>query len=234
MSMTGLVLWQGISRLDRRMPVVAIATGLDGSTRNRKTGPLAQTWIMRADMEPHDAVREGADAAVCGSCPYRAGNGCYVQVERAPLAVWRAWQRGAYASWDGQPLDVRGLRIGAYGDPAAVPLAVWQRASARALVRTGYTHAWRDLRAQGWRALLMASVDNPGEASLAQARGWRTFRVAVEGEARPMGKEAQCPADGFRITCATCGACNGAGSRASIWIEAHGPRAGLIARQRAA
>jgi hypothetical protein len=79
-------------------PIVAIAT--DG-TRNRKTGSMIQIWILRADVNPVEAVLTGADRSVCGACPLRSrdglrGRGCYVQVQDAPAAVWRAYRAGKY------------------------------------------------------------------------------------------------------------------------------------------
>ena len=66
----GLVLWQGMSRLDGA-PIVCVATGLRSSSTNDKTGPMVQTWILREDMAPHVAQRTGQDASVCGDCPLR-------------------------------------------------------------------------------------------------------------------------------------------------------------------
>lgn len=226
-----MILWQGVSRLDRQTPIVVIATT---GSRNPKTGPMVQTWILRADMPPGDAVQAGEDAPICGTCPLRAGKGCYVQVHRAPAAIWRAWQAGRYAQWDGEPLGYA-VRLGAYGDPAAAPLDLWQRATRGASVTTGYTHAWRTLRASGWRRMVMASVDSAHEAQLARARGWRTFRIATGQDAFAIGPEVECPNMTTGIPCISCGACNGArGQRGSIWIRAHGAGAGIIARQRAA
>jgi len=66
----GLELWRGASRLDGA-PIVAIATGLAAPSSNPKTGPMVQTWILRADVAPHEAQRDGRDASVCGDCPLR-------------------------------------------------------------------------------------------------------------------------------------------------------------------
>ncbi len=56
----GFVLYQGPSLLDG-LPIVAIATM---RSTNPKTGPVPQTWILRADVPPMDAVRTGADASI--------------------------------------------------------------------------------------------------------------------------------------------------------------------------
>ena len=97
----GFVAWEGISPIDGN-PVVVVVTGFDGGSGNRKTGGMLQTWILRADVEPHVAVRTGGDRTICGSCPLRgvAGKGrvCYVVPFQAPLSVWRTWKRGRYAT----------------------------------------------------------------------------------------------------------------------------------------
>jgi hypothetical protein len=234
--MTGLVLWEGLSRLDPSVRVVVIATGIGGGSKNDKTGPMVQTWVLRTDMEPHAAVKAGADDPVCGDCPLRAGQGCYVRVDQAPLSVYRAWLRGAYARWDGVTPLGDAVRLGAYGDPAAAPVGVWERATVGARVVTGYTHQWRRLRSVRWRRLVMASVESVRDAMLARARGWRTFRVATGQDAYAAGREVECPSDTVGLTCIQCGSCDGQRRRltGSVWIRAHGSRAGLIAVQEVA
>ena len=54
-----------------RAPIVAILTGLRSPSANRKTGAMAQLWILSADESPVDASQSGADASVCGDCPLR-------------------------------------------------------------------------------------------------------------------------------------------------------------------
>lgn len=64
----GLIAYQGPSRIDGQ-PVVMIVTGEKGDTANEKTGPMAQSWILRADMSPALAINQGEDKSICGSCP---------------------------------------------------------------------------------------------------------------------------------------------------------------------
>ncbi len=121
-----------------------------------------------------------------------------------------------------------GLRVGSYGDPAAVPVSVWRSLLEAAPWHTGYTHAWRGFAE--FRGLLMASVDSGSEAGEAVAGGWEYFRVAPRGDRQRMRGEARCPAaveSGQRVTCATCPIqCNGKGARLlGRVIQAHGPRA---------
>lgn len=216
-----MILYEGKSQLDGA-PIVAIATF---SGKNAKTGALVQTWIMRADYEPHIALKTGLDKSVCGNCKHRPANlgSCYVRVFQAPLSVYRAYKRGKYAKaprgW-AKGLDVR---LGSYGDPAAVPTRVWAAVKRDARSATGYTHQWRahaDLM-----PYCMASVDSVEEAFEARAMGWRTFRVRTKEEGR-MGREFVCPASdeaGKKLKCADCMRCGGAdGTRGVPVIIAHG------------
>lgn len=232
----GHVIYRGPSLIDGG-PIVAIITGLVNQSRNEKTGDMAQSYILRGDRTPLEALASGADVSVCGNCPHRPSEGrqtgtCYVNAGQGPAAVYDAWHRGNYP--DAAPeeialrLEGRILRMGSYGDPAATPASVWRAASMRAAGHTGYTHQWREPRVrEGYREFLMASVDSETEIRRAHAEGWRTFRVKSEEDARLAG-EIVCPASaeaGKRLTCAECGACDGAGrnaGRASVVIDAHG------------
>lgn len=232
---TGIVLYEGPSRIDGA-PIVAIATL---ETKNGKTGDMIQTWIMRADIEPVDAIVTGEDSSICGSCPLRGlaaagrirNRGCYVQVYQAPLAVYRAWQRGSYPQFDqaahGRYFIGRGLRLGAYGDPVAAPYSVWRALTQLADGHTGYTHQWRDGRFWRFRSLLMASTHSIEESEEARGRGWRTFRTSIDGA--PAADEIICPASaeaGYRRTCDTCRACNGGSiGKRSVVIALHGSKA---------
>lgn len=213
--MSGALLWSGASRFDGR-PVVLIGT--DGSI-NRKTGPMAQTWILRRSVAPHTAVRASADGSVCGTCALRGGRGCYVETWHAPLSVWNTYRRGRYprvnpAIWAAG----RVLRIGSYGDPAAVPIEIWRRMLTGTAGHTGYTHAWRDRRFSGFREFCMASVETDAGAAAAAALGWGTFRILKPGEV-VQPDEVVCPAHNGSTTCAECRACHGAGQ---IVIPGHG------------
>jgi hypothetical protein len=64
------IIWEGPSMLDGA-PIIVIATGLAQDSQNTKTGNLIQTWIMRADVDPMRAIREGLDASICGDCKHR-------------------------------------------------------------------------------------------------------------------------------------------------------------------
>ena len=204
---------------------------------NSKTGAMIQTYILRADVAPGEAAKNGADESVCGDCPHRpllyreAGAArCYVNLAHGPRVCFEAYKRGAYrrATLLECAAYVRGLklRIGSYGDPGAIHSDYWRVLAAAASERTGYTHRWQDTGA-GLKGVCMASVDTIDERNEASALGWATFRVALtvdEARDRVRG-EAQCPASaeaGKKVTCATCPLkCDGAtGGRVII---DHGP-----------
>lgn len=235
----GVVLYEGPSVLTGE-PIVCILTGLNRPSQNPKTGPMLQTWILRADKPPTEAVQDGSDVAICGDCPLRGGfseRKCYVNVPQGPQAVWKAWKRGAYpllvqnlADYFSDRMDaVRGkaVRFGSYGDPAAVPEVIWHHLSVLSDRHTGYTHQWRhenfDPRIL---ELCMASVETQADIEELQQRypGARYFRVRLPGEEKG-AREVQCPASeegGKRTTCYRCGLCNGGQKGRSISIEAHG------------
>lgn len=230
----GIVLWRGASRLNDK-PVTAVATGLHRPSENEKTGPMVQVYILPMG-NPMSAVRTGSDASVCGTCPQRpsVGGGCYVTIFRGPREVWESLRRDLYpdvtAREARQHLAGRMVRLGAWGDPAAVPVQVWRSCLRDAAGWTGYTHAWR--RFPSLRSLCMASVDSDTERAEAWRRGWRTFRVTSSA---PGPGEITCPAApeaGKLTTCHDCGLCDGHGARwgardqrRSIVIRPHGYRA---------
>lgn len=240
----GIILYAGPSMVDGA-PIVAILTGLSSGSANRKTGNLLQTWILRSDIDPVAAVKSGEDATVCGDCIHRgfAPDGsawtrtCYVNVGQAPLAVYRAYHRGVYPAM-GTPEATqgiaratgRGLRVGSYGDPAAVPLHVWEAlfASLQPAFHTGYTHQWRTCN-PAYAQYCMASADTPSQVAEAESLGYRAFVVVPCGTDKPKGT-TQCPSDpslAVHVPCSTCRRCDGTASnrRHSVSITAHGPAA---------
>ena len=233
---SGVVLYEGPSRIDGK-PIVAIACRITDASNNEKTGAMVQTFIMRRDIAPHVALKTGDDFSVCGDCPLRPINKgatrCYVRVYQAPLSVWNAYHRGRYAIpgvyFDASLLPelFAGLsfRIGSYGDPAAIPAAVWKTATRRVKNRTGYTHQWRRRIGVGLKGLCMASADSESDVSDATSRGWRTFRVRKH-DAPTLATESICPASkegGNRTQCDRCGLCKGATIAAkNIVIADHG------------
>lgn len=242
-----MLVWSGPSQLDGETPLVVLATydsnPLKKSSDNVKTGDMVQTYIMRADMHPYEAIKAGADTAICGKCPHNSvaagGSGaCYVEVWKAPSGIWAAYDRNRNGdhgkhnqSWT-IPLDLeafrdRKVRFGAYGDPASVPFEVWESIAGVAEDVTGYTHQWRTADPRFAR-YCMASADSTEEGEQAFALGYRSFIVREPGTPKPKGA-VQCPASkeaGKRTVCADCLQCGGTsnGRRSDITIMAHGGR----------
>lgn len=231
-----VVLFEGLSMIDNHTPIVVIATGLGRKTSNRKTGAMVQTWILRADMTPLDAVGSREDGGICGGCPHRkqldGSRSCYVQVGQAPQGIFKAYLRGSYPKATVEELAElfagRLVRLGAYGDPAAVPSEVWDAALSQSAGHTGYTHQWKAPRLRWITRYVQASVDSEAEAKVAAANGLGYFRVKPIG-APMLDGETYCPANGADVTCATCRACSGKGAR--VVIDAHGSGAKHVARR---
>ena len=234
----GRILYHGPSELDGEN-IVVIATGFSRSSKNTKTGgDLIQTFIMRDDVAPHIATKLGLDSSVCGDCRHRPVNdgSCYVVVHHGPRAAWQCWATGTgYAEFDaemdGPLLAGLGLRLGSYGDPAAVPVDVWTEILGHVDFHTGYTHQWAGGEFDVFAGIVMASADSVAEREVANARGFRTFRVVpLTDVTGPAENEFSCPASAERdhvTTCDACKACGGTGSkaRADVVIRAHGQRA---------
>ena len=211
---TGYILYQGASLIDGA-PIVAIA--ITGKSTNSKTGNMVQTYIIRSDINPVEALKTGDDVSVCGDCKHRPINGgaCYVNVGQGVNAVYKAFLKGNYpVATDIESLGLnRMVRLGTYGDPYAVPVDIWEALTSKAKGRTGYTHQWQknDEQSQKLSRITMASVDSLAEQAIALSKGLRYFRVMHASESK-LAKEFTCPASeegGKRVTCAECGACNG-------------------------
>lgn len=235
------IIYQGPSLLDGS-PIVVIA---QSKTRNRKTGDMVQTYILRADMDPIAASRTGADVAICGNCPLRGeahegatgwakGRTCYVTLCHGPLSVFKAFAKGVYPTATGHKAIAaigagRMVRIGTYGDGAAVPSYIWDSLCSEAEGWTAYTHQSGWVGAAADPARYMVSVQSQADAVEAWEAGARTFRVIADVKDVVKGREILCPASeeaGKRTTCDTCGLCAGASIKAkSIAIVAHGATA---------
>lgn len=228
MTSNGVVLYSGPSRLTGQ-PIVVIAIGFNKSSRNSKTGGMIQTYILCADSNPIDAVNSGADTAICGGCMHRKNpltglRTCYVRIDTGPHNVYKAWKRGNYSALtDWAIFTNRPVRMGTYGDPAAVPLYVWQNIAAYASTTTGYTHQWRSRKFAGLAPFCQASADSAEDVVKANEKGFGTFRVLPVFESVP-SDALHCPASaemGKKATCLDCGACDGFSKR-NVAIYAHG------------
>jgi len=241
---TGFIIYRGPSALDGK-PIVAIAIS---RSKNSKTANMVQTYILRADIDPRLANRTGQDASICGACPHRGSPNnyvhglatnrtCYVRIDQGPLIVYKSMLRGIYPIATGHKAIAaigagRMVRIGTYGDGAAVPSYVWDSLLSQAAGHTAYSHQSGMVQSTYDAARYMVSADSEKAARAAWADGARTFRVIRGVSDVVKGSEILCPASaeaGHRTTCDKCGLCGGASVKAkSIAIVAHGSGANMF------
>jgi len=233
MTNQSFVIYEGPSLIDGK-PIVAIA---QIKSNNRKTGNLVQTWILNAAVDPITASRTGQDESICGTCPHKGtpsnkdsgwakDRTCYVNLLFAPNGIYKAYKKGVYPVAQGHEAIraiglLRGVRLGSYGDPMAVPEWVWRSLTSGAEFVTAYTHGNNAMP-----DMIMTSADNEAQAYDAWDKGERTFRVVSHVDALIKGKEILCPASeeaGARTQCAACKLCGGNSIKAkSVAIVAHG------------
>lgn len=239
------IIYSGPSLLDGS-PIIVVAIVTSG---NVKTGNMLQTHIIRSDVSPMHASKTGADYAICGDCTHRGtpsadpakktaeGRTCYVNLGQGPNQVFKAYSAGKYPTAT-TPAAItatgkgRMIRLGTYGDPAAVPSAIWDALLAEASGHTGYTHQHKTGSAHANYRRMMYSADSIQDAQQAHAKGYRTFRVipvqdyTTKGTAAILQNEILCPASKENdkgITCSQCKLCTGSTSTGkSIAIVAHG------------
>jgi len=220
------IIYNGPSLLDDK-PIVAIATYSD---RNTKTGKVLQTYIIRADISPLEASKSGEDFSICGDCKFRGTpttdpvrkqavkRDCYVNLGQGPTIVYKSYMRGVYPAADnvGDRVDLgtgRVVRIGTYGDPAAVPSWIWDQLIRHSESHLAYSHQ------SGFRPdIAMQSADTEAQAVAHWNNGARTFRVITDIGDLVKGKEILCPASkeaGRRVQCNACKLCGGTSIKAS-------------------
>ena len=189
--------WRGPSRIEGS-PLVVLVTGLKGSHKAKTFD--GKTWGARS---------------------------CYVRVDTAPLGIWRAWDRGNVPRVTLAELSeltrARMVRLGTYGDPASVPLTVWDSFCSDVAGWTGYTHQARNRSLRDVLKYCQISADSREDALAAYAANVGSFRVLASGE-DPLPFEMRCPASeeaGRSLTCSECLACSGINGK-SVVIDAHG------------
>lgn len=249
----GYVIWRGASVLDGA-PIALVANGFHGASNDKTGAGLIQTYIIRDDIRPTEASRNGEDVSICGDCKHRGEyedmggtlariaktRRCYVVTAHGPLNAYKSMHSGLYPAMPEDEIADsfagRLARIGAYGDGAAIPEWVWRTILSRAAGWTGYTHQWRNPAMQWLKAYCMASVDSIEEMHEAQEMGWRTFRVAPPtGWTKEKG-EGLCPASkeaGQATQCDKCLLCSGTEGRGkgSIMIPDHSVMANAVKRR---
>lgn len=227
------IYWRGQSTIGEAPIRVLISKAASPSAANSKTGHMWQVYILPDNgLSATDSVASGADRAVCGNCPHRKADGgagdCYTYGMPIVAAngMIRVDDDGRSETITADMITASGLpvRLGAYGDPAAVPFDVMAPLVIAADKRhTAYTHQWRTCD-QRWREVAMASCDSIEDMHEANAMGWRTYTVVPVGTGKIVGA-VPCPSP--RVKCADCLKCGGTGTgrRGNVSIEAHGARA---------
>lgn len=204
------LIYKGPSQLNQK-PVIAVLT--DKSV-NKKTGPMLQVWVLDDTNPPTKADT----TSICGECPIKTS--CYVNIAHAPSSIYYSYKRN-----NPKPLSIpqiqdwgyrKRIRIGAYGDPAAVPIAIWRALTTHAISTVGYTHqSHRD----DLRGLVMASVESLSQARALQEQGWKTFRILAPSETLSKN-EVLCPNYTHNIQCYDCMLCTG--NKMNVAIYVHG------------
>lgn len=228
-------------------PIAVVALFRRGRGINAKTGGVVQTYIVPdiPGLSLMAIMRAGLDVSVCGGCPHRYAydkNGvavpgtrtCYVNLGQGVRSVLKRLHRGGYEDVSSDPgaiaeigLD-RVVRLGTWGDPAAVPADVWAQLLSWSIGHMGYTHQWRSARLRAPIVdVVMASCETPADVSRALSLGFNgTFRVRAVFEGAP-DRAKMCPASeeaGKVATCEQCKRCNGQGGETEI--IAHGSMRG--------
>ena len=242
----GYVIDRGLSPIDGN-PYVVIVTV---KCTNRKTGNMAQVWILRDDINPVEAMQTGKDATICGNCPHRRKQvwdakrkrfkwvrSCYVNVGQAPNSIWKAYKRGVYKelSYVGMKelpsngsfysdvesiVQGRRIRWGAYGDPSVINPQVVNLFNSYAEGHTGYTHQWREEFASPFKGVFQASCDGFSDYLEATAHGWKTFSVVHKDANIVYAKQCPATVENSQAQCITCKLCDGA--KSDIFVHAHG------------
>ena len=209
--------YEGISPVTGQA-IVVILTNIVTWSENPKTGgDLVQAWILLRDIAPHKAVSTGDNKAVCGDCPLRptknGKNMCYVTTHFAPLSIWRSYKSGNIPFVS--PKDFvnpygRGIRQGAYGDPAMAPYEVWAELEKTTKhIGTSYTHQWQEeFFDPRMNEFAMASVETTEQKHRANAKGMRTYRI-LDDISLLEADEIQCPHETKGVQCTDCGLCSG-------------------------
>lgn len=221
----GFILSRFLSPIDGQLCVAILTL----KSSNRKTGDMAQVYILRDDIKPTEALSQGEDVSICGNCPHRKDEqghrSCYVNVGQGPNSVWKAYKRGSYipalSNLDALESALKGksIRWGSYGDPAIIPPHIFLLVNSYAENHTGYTHQWRERFAGFYKGYFQASCDGLSDFLEATAHGWKTFCVAPVGATLP-GKLCPATVDNSMAQCVTCKLCNGA--KQNVYVEAHG------------
>ena len=197
--------------------VILVITNLIKPSTNDKTGDMVQTWLLDRDLLTAPKVF----GAKCTSCPMVQE--CYVSENTMGHKSVRKATLKALGLIEGNTsyqvttleqvlplLRGRKLRLGAYGDPSALPIEDLRALVSASDGHTGYTHFYKEVD-PAYAEFLMASVEDLASEMLAQSLGYRTYRVLRKGESdhEVTDRSILCLESSKGIQCADCLVCSG-------------------------
>lgn len=227
-----MILWTGKSKFNGKN-IGLIMTGLSRKSKNPKTGEVVQGWIIPKE-NPVKQLNNRKNHPVCNNCPL-IKRGCYVNISWAVMAVWQAWRKNKYPVGNVNNLKGKIVRLGAYGEPSALPATLINKITKVSKGVLAYTHQWMQPWAYPYKRYCMASVETKELKDRANSKGWKTFRIGKSLEDK-LPDEILCPASkeykektNKSINCSQCMLCQGNNSRTpkNIFIVAHGGKAKL-------
>lgn len=203
-------------------PIISILAGVTEPSRNRKTGAVIQQYILLDDVKPTELSLEQSQS-ICGACPLqpKLGGGCYVLRHQDSLAVFKS---GSRKHLDERLIQGRPVRLGADGDPTAIPFEEYEILIKNAGLILGYTHNWRECDIR-WQKILKASVETEQDYEEAKDLGWHTFRIRPTKESPAKAKETVCLYESDLRQCISCRLCS---KPMDIVVTAHGSRKSKI------
>ena len=228
--MSGFILYEGKSLLGGG-DIVCVAVL---SSRNIKTGDMVQVYIIPKDESPLDAVKNNRNSMACGTCPlqgeYKNGKSvnrvCYVNLGHGPRSVYESYKKGLYPKYVRRIheclIEGRTIRIGTYGDPAAIPVRLVKYLANISGGWTGYSHQMFWVKhAEQLAPYLMVSCHTPAQLAEARRRGWRAFATIPEGGKIPE-RAVECPHYTHGVQCSSCLLCDGTNKKAKdVYVIAH-------------
>lgn len=229
----GVILHRGKSAFDGTPYVVIAPLSKSG---NVKTGGMVQTYIIRSDMHPLEAVATGGDVGICNDCAMRGilldpfakrskapprkparqrameKRACYVNVGQGPSMVYGAFIRGRYVEYNPADHDRffqgRKIRFGTYGEPVLIPLPLVDHLARLSSGWTGYSHQWMVPMFAAYRQYFMASVHGlTGPKSAEHARHLGWRYFRTMRTGDPARGEILCPASAEAGKRLTCEQC---------------------------
>jgi hypothetical protein len=187
---------------------------LTPKSSNTKTGDIPQVTILVEDEKPTDALKSGADEAICGNCPLRPSLHKKTKIEKLPCYVNCGFGPNSIFRTKDKIKDHNGTRfpigrLGAHGDTASVPKSRLKKIVDLFDLVMNYTHDWKRKRSQWLEAFTMASVHSIKEKAQALELGFRTFRTVKLACLKLDADEIVCPNFTRSIQCKECGLCGG-------------------------